>query len=277
MNNKNNKSQLITIISIAIPALIMMYVNTLIGFIALAIVLGFNIYRQSYLLSVIKANKAYVAKDFETALEKYKKAISSKFVNASTIRGYVLIELKYGSAENAKNVLSDILKSRNFKSHELLALKVSNSLILWKLGNLDEAVNILKNLLENEKSTYIYETLTTLLLIDNRTEEALELIKEALKYDESNNILRSNFGEVNFKLGNFDIAEETFSTLINENILFIEPYYFYGLILKEKGENEKAIELLKQALDTNDSLLTTVSKADAKRILNELILIEEGA
>jgi hypothetical protein len=52
--------------------------------------------------------------------------------------------------------------------------------------------------------------------------------------------------------------------------LFIEPYYFYALILKQKGENEKAIELLEKSLDTNDSLLTTVSKDSATKILYEL-------
>lgn len=271
MNNKNNKSQLITLASIMISFLIMMFVSKIIGLILIALIIAFNIYKQSYLLNVIKGNKAYAIKDFNTALEKYKKAVSSKFVNAGVIRGYILIELKHGNAETANKVLTDILNTRTFTSQELLALNVSRALILWKLGNLDKAIDTLKTLLEDEKSTYIYETLTTLLLINENIDESLKLIKEGLDYDENNTILNSNFGEANYKLGNIDSAEETFSRLIEENVSFIEPYYFSALILKEKGEIEKSIELLENGLATNDSLLTTVSKNDAKKILDELI------
>ena len=270
MNNKNNKSQLITLASIMISFLIMMFVSKIIGLILIALVIGFNIYKQSYLLNVIKGNKAYAIKDFDTALEKYKKAVSSKFVNAGVIRGYILIELKHGNAETANKVLTDILSTRTFTSQELLALNVSRALILWKLGNLDKAIYTLKTLLEDEKSTYIYETLTTLLLINENIDESLDLIKEGLDYDENNTILKSNFGEANYKLGNVDSAEEVFSSLIEENVSFIEPYYFSALIVKEKGENEKSIELLESGLATNDSLLTTVSKDDAKKLLDEL-------
>ncbi len=270
MNNKNNKSQLITLVSIMISFLVIMFVSKIIGLILIALVIGFNVYKQSYLLSVIKGNKAYAIKDFDTALEKYKKAVSSKFVNAGVIRGYILIELKHGNAETANKVLTDILNTRTFSSHELLSLNVSRALILWKLGNADEAIDILKNLLVDEKSTYIYETLTTLLLIDGQINESLDLIEEGLDYDENNNILKSNFAEANYKLGNIDAAEESFSSLVEENISFIEPYYFSALILKEKGENKKAIKLLEVGLETNDSLLTTVSKYDAKRVLDEL-------
>ena len=270
MNNKNNKSQLITLASIMISFLIMMFVSKIIGLILISLVIGFNIYKQSYLLNVIKGNKAYAIRDFDTALEKYKKAVSSKFVNAGVIRGYILIELKHGNAETANKVLTDILSTRTFTSQELLALNVSKALILWKLGNLDKAIYTLKTLLEGEKSTYIYETLTTLLLINENIDESLDLIKEGLDYDENNTILKSNFGEANYKLGNVDSAEEVFSSLIEENVSFIEPYYFSALIVKEKGENEKSIELLESGLATNDSLLTTVSKDDAKKLLDEL-------
>lgn len=270
MNNKNNKSQLITLTSIMISFLIMMFISKITGLILLTLIIGFNIYKQSYLLKVIKGNKAYAIKDFDTALKNYKKAISSKFVNAGVIRGYILIELKHGNANIANKVLTDILNERTFTSHDLLVLNVSKALILWKLGNITDAIDILKELLKTEKSNYIYETLTTLLLINGNINESLSLIKEGLDYDENNTILKSNFAEANYKLGNISASEEYFSNLLEENVEFIEPYYFSSLILKEKGEIQKAIELLERGLEKNDSLLTTVSKDDAKKLLDKL-------
>ena len=269
MSKEKNKIPSISIILIIISFFIMT-VSKAVGIVLITAIILFNILKRKYLINVIKGNRAYTAKDYATAIEEYKKAVSSKYANAGIIRGYILIELKHGDPERAKEVLDKLLAERKFKDHEMLNLNVSKALILWKTGNIEVAINKLKDLLSKEKSSYIYETLTSLLLISGRVEESLELLKEGLEYDDSNNILKSNFGEANFKLGNTEVAEETFASLLEENILFIEPYYFYALILKQKGETEKAIELLEKALDTNDSLLTTVSKDSAEKVLYEL-------
>ena len=270
MGKEKSKKPSLTLILVIICFLIMMAGYKIPGLILMAAVILFSIFRNRYFFNIIKGNKAYVAKDFDTTISEYRKAVSFKNVNASFIRGYILIELKHGEPQKAKETLDKILSERKFKDHEMLSLNVSNALITWKTGNLQGAVNKLKELLATDKSVYIYETLTSLLLIDGRIEEALQLINEGLEYDENNNILKSNFGEANFKLGKTETAEEIFSSLVDENVLFIEPYYFYALILKVKGDKEKAVELLNKALDTNDSLLTTVSKDEAIKVLYEL-------
>lgn len=272
MGKTKAKSKLpsISLILIMISFMLMMIGFQIIGLALIAATIVYNAITQRYLLNVIKGSRAYNAKDYTTALEQYRKAIQVKSVNAGAIRGYILIELKKGDANKANEYLNKVLKERTFKDSELLSLNISKSLILWKLGNVDEALNHLKNLLDKNESVYIYETLTTLLLVTGKIEESLEVINQGLEYDENNNILRSNFGEANFKLGQPEVAEEIFSTLVEENIAFVEPYYFYAILLKQKGDNDKAVELLEKAVDTSDSLLTTVSKDDVTKLLYQL-------
>ena len=101
-------------------------------------------------------------------------------------------------------------------------------------------------------------------------DEALEYIKKGLEYNKDSNVLLSNEAEVYYKLGNFQKSEELFKPLIESKVNFAEPYYQTGLLAKEIGEREKAIELLEKVIDCNDSLLTTVSKEETQEILGPL-------
>ncbi len=49
------------------------------------------------------------------------------------------------------------------------------------------------------------------------------------------------------------------------NLITIQDF-----LAKERGEREKAIELLEKVIDCNDSLLTTVSKEETQEILGPL-------
>ena len=90
------------------------------------------------------------------------------------------------------------------------------------------------------------------------------------EYNKDSTVLLSNEAEVYYKLGNFQKSEELFKPLIDKKVKFAEPYYYTGLLAKERGEREKAIDLLEKVIDCNDSLLTTVSKEDAQEILGAL-------
>ena len=144
MSKEKSKMPSLTLILIIICFLIMMAGYKVPGLILMAVVILFSIFRNRYILNILKGNKAYAAKDFTTTISEYRKAVSFKNVNASFIRGYILIELKYGESQKAKETLDKILSERKFKDHELLALNVSNALITWKTGNLQGAVDKLK-------------------------------------------------------------------------------------------------------------------------------------
>ena len=271
--NKSKTKTNVSILGLFLAFAIMMYVSAMLGLLLLTILIIWNVYTSRYAFDAIKGNKAYSRKDYTSAIYYYSRAISCKTVPSSIIRGYVIIQLKYGNPKEALDTLSSILSERQFSDSDLVTLRVSKALILWKIGNSNDAFDILHELLESEPDIYIYETLSSLLLIHNRIDEALILLDQASDFDNNSNIIKSNLAEANFKTNNYKISEEIFEELINTNIQFIEPYYFYSKILISKGEIEKALLLLEKALNTNDSLLTTVTKDDVQELLNSVNVV----
>ena len=73
------------------------------------------------------------------------------------------------------------------------------AIVLWKTNSQEEAINLLKHLIENNKNTYIYETLTSLLLASGKFNEAKKYISEAMEFNSDNNIIKSNYAELCFK------------------------------------------------------------------------------
>lgn len=270
MAKKNTNNFSFSIIMIFISFILMFMVNYPLGLAILLITIGFSFYSKLFIIDALNGNKAYLAKDYKTALLKYKKAASSKFVSSNVITGYMLIELKCGDPKTALDYIENILKTKKFKDNELLSLQVSKALALWKTNNPDAAIHLLENLIQEEKSSYIYETLTSLLLIKGRLSDATNLISDALEYDNESIILKSNYGELKYKLGEYNEAEKIFADLMDEDVKFIEPFYYSALIHRSNGEHTKAIDLLEKAVNTNDSLLTSVNKADAEKALDEL-------
>ena len=78
----------------------------------------------------------------------------------------------------------------------------------------------LKTLLSNNKNTYIYETLTSFLLCSDKFDEAKDYINEAMEFNPDNNIIKSNYAEICFKLEKFDEAKKHFDNLINRKCSF---------------------------------------------------------
>ena len=82
-----------------------------------------------------------------------------------------------------------------------------------------------------------------------------------MEFNSDNNIIKSNYAELCFKFEQFDEAEKTFDYLINENVNFIEPYYYSALF-----------ELLIIAESFNESLVSLITHKDIEQALNSVLI-----
>ena len=245
-------------------------INPLFTIIFSLLLIAYIVYKYGFLYIAMGAAKAYNQKDYEVALQKYKKAAMLKTANGLIMNNYAVLEMKKGSSQTAENFLSDVLNNKKLTDIEILSLSVSKSIALWRNGKKSEAISLLEEINTKSESTSVYETLSTLYIMNNNYDKAISLINKGLEYNDNSVILKSNLGEVNFKLGHYDNAEKLLSVLVDKDIKFIEPYYYYGLILKKKGNYDKAREMLEKSLTTNDSLLTVVTKEDSEKALTSL-------
>ena len=108
--------------------------------------------------------------------------------------------------------------------------------------------------------------------MSNKFDEANIYINEAMEFNSDNNIIKSNYAEICYKLGKFDEAKKYFDTLINENVHFIEPYYYTALIESKNGNFEKSIDLLRKAQCLNESLVSLIKQSDIDQALNSVMV-----
>lgn len=273
MKTTLNKTNII-LISIILLSLIS---STFLGMklailLCLLLFLIYLIITKHYFIKVYKGMKAYKIENYSNALENYRDAALSKYCIAPIISNYLICELKYGKPSIAREYIDENLISKNIKSNEKLNLEVTKAIVLWKTNSQEEAINLLKHLIENNKNTYIYETLTSLLLASGKFNEAKKYISEAMEFNSDNNIIKSNYAELCFKFEQFDEAEKTFDYLINENVKFIEPYYYSALLERKKGNCDKAFELLRIAESFNESLVSLITHKDIEQALNSVLI-----
>ena len=271
---KNLNKGTIILILIAVISLISTVVIGMQSAILLFLVL-FLIYliiTKKHYIKVFKGMKAYKLENYKTALEYYRDAAMSPWANGFIITNYLICELKYGKPSLANEYINENLNTKTVRPHELLNLEVTKSIVNWKTSSKEEAITSLKNLLSSNKNTYIYETLTSLLLGSNKFDEANIYINEAMEFNPDNNIIKSNYAEICYKFGKFDEAKKYFDTLINENVRFIEPYYYTALIESKNGNFEKSIDLLRKAQGLNESLVSLISQSDVEQALNSVMV-----
>lgn len=273
MKTTLNKTNII-LISIILLSLIS---STFLGMklailLCLLLFLIYLIITKHYFIKVYKGMKAYKIENYSNALENYRDAALSKYCIGPIISNYLICELKYGKPSIAREYIDENLISKNIKSNEKLNLEVTKAIVLWKTNSQEEAINLLKHLIENNKNTYIYETLTSLLLASGKFNEAKKYISEAMEFNSDNNIIKSNYAELCFKFEQFDEAEKTFDYLINENVKFIEPYYYSALLERKKGNCDKAFELLRIAENFNESLVSLITHKDIEQALNSVLI-----
>ena len=271
---KNLNKGTIILILIAVISLISTVVIGMQSAILLFLVL-FLIYliiTKKHYIKVFKGMKAYKLENYKTALEYYRDAAMSPWANGFIITNYLICELKYGKPSLANEYINENLKTKTVKPHEIINLEVTKSIVNWKTNSKEEAITSLKNLLASNKNTYIYETLTSLLLGSSKFEEAKSYINEAMEFNPDNNIIKSNYAEICYKFEKFDEAKKYFDTLIDENVRFIEPYYYTALIESKNGNFEKSIDLLRKAQGLNESLVSLISQADVEQALNSVMV-----
>ena len=234
----------------------------------LILILIYLIVTKKHYIKVFKGMKSYKLNDYKTALEYYRDAAMSPWANTPIITNYLICELKYGKPSLAKEYINENLKIKNIKPHDFINLEVTKAIVAWKTSSKEEAISSLKTLLSNNKNTYIYETLTSFLLCSNKFDEAKDYINEAMEFNPDNNIIKSNYAEICYKLEKFDEANKHFNNLIDKNVRFIEPYYYTALIESKNGNFEKSIELLRKAQGLNESLVSLIRQSDVEQALN---------
>ena len=234
------------------------------------LLLSFTIFKltiNKHLIYMFKGAKKLRANNLEEALSLYRKAALCNSSNVKTIKTYVFLELKIGSYDEALETLKRIVSKRKFLPEDANQLDLLQAILYWKLNDIKTSLQILDLKANNFNSLDFYEVYGYVLIQDEDFEKAISISNEGLKVDELSQIIRANLGEIFYKIGDIKKACFYFDELIDECVNFSEPYYFMGIISKEKEYFYKAKEFLNKALKYDESILSNLSKNDIENAL----------
>lgn len=236
----------------------------LISVLVLAVILFIK--RGSIIASVAKIQHS--KGDTKKAIELFRLAekVGKLNIGDKMYFGYLL--LRSGNLEDARTTLA--MASMMYGKEPIKnRIKAVRALVYWKEGNLDDAIDTLENLIEDFKTTSVYQNLGLFYVLKGNKEKALDFNLEAYDYNCDDLVIMDNLAEAYALCEMFDEAEDMYKKLLEKEPHFPEAYYGYGLLLIQKGEKEKGLSLMKESLDKRFSYLSVMQKEDVEDLIKK--------
>lgn len=221
----------------------------------------------------VQASQMFHKKEYEAGMKKYEEAhqlyedaYAKKALNGKQMSGFALLLMRLGEFDRARGILMEAFKLKELSADEKFDIRVDYSICMWKLGNLDKAIESMENAMQIKKNSVIYTTLGMFLVDQARvtgdTARAEAFNAEAMDYDDEDAGTLDNVAQLCMLLaeraeaaGDREEARaQRAKALAYEKKAFeIKPEqatstYFYALMLHEQGNNAEAKEVL-SALD----------------------------
>ena len=267
--NKGLKKAIFGFILPVIAIVIVGRLNIWLGIAAVLIYFAVLIYLLRTTFFTILGSRKYSMGEIDQALMWFKRAYDTKKSGVRATVSYAYILLKNADHESSEAILQKLLKE-NPSSHDVHYIKSILALAIWKKGDLDTAVAMLEEVIENYKTTSVYGSLGYLLVLKGDLEKALQFNLEAQEYNSSDKIILDNLGQNYYLLGMYEKAREIYEPLLEKKPSFPEPYYNYGLVLEKLGNPEAAVDIMRKALDFKFTYLSTISKDEVNMKIQEI-------
>lgn len=150
--------------------------------------------------------------------------------------------------------------------------KTNCALLLWKKGELDQAIEILENLYKRARSTDLLCNLGYLYILKGDLDKALEFNLKAYDFNSLHNGICDNLGYTYYMRGDFDSALDIYEEILDHprKPMFPEYYYNYGVVLTHFGEKEEAAKQFKYALQLEFDGFSNVTRAQVEEALKNL-------
>jgi tetratricopeptide (TPR) repeat protein len=267
--NSRIKNLVVGFVLPVIGVIIAAKINKWLGIAALLLYLLIMIYVSRARIYTLIGTRQYSLGSLDGAIKWFGRAYATKRSSVRSAVNYAYLLLKNADLQKSEEVLLKALKE-NPDHLELPYIKSIMALVLWKKGELDQAVDMLEEVIQTFKTTSVYGSLGYMLIQKGDLEKALEFNHEAFKFNSRDNIINDNLGQNYLLLGEYDKAKEIYDNLLAKAPTFPEPYYNYGLLLEKLGNNEEALESLKKALNHRFSYLSTISREEVEAAVSRL-------
>ncbi len=220
--------------------------------------------RRAALFTQFAVQAYYIEGDKEKGEKYFKKAYKTGLMTPECKIQYSSFCLRENKFEKGRHLLNEIINSSRTTKEDKIDAKHNLSVLVWKEGNLDEAIEIMEEVHRLKPATSTYGTMGVLYLErakkDGSFDKIVDFLLEAYDYNESDKTIADNLGETYLLMGEYEKAREVYEELLTTEFVTPMPYYNYGLVLKALGENEKALENFEKALTCRFTSVLTVTE-----------------
>ncbi len=268
-NNKTSPKVIFFIAVIAIIGFLITMGNYLWVFgVTFVMIVGVVIWQWPNILT-LKGQAAYADGNNTKALSLLKRAheLPNSRVSNSTTYAYILLRL--GQAQEAANVLNYVLLNQKLKKEEKLQARQILSLVRYRQGDFAEATRLMEMVFEGYKNSSVYGALGYYKIL-SKAPDAEEFNREAYEYNPDDKVIIDNAVIIAINNGDYKKAKELSEKSINANNKGVEIFYHAGQAYLGLGDKQKALEHFKKAQSCTRSFMTTVSEQEIMDAISAL-------
>jgi len=234
---------------------------------------AYNIHLKGNALLEKKMFKEAEAKHRE-ALEAYERAEAAGNNNPRHLMAYGVLLLRSRQYEKARAMMLKVEKLPGLTREMKKQLRINYAVCVWKMGQLDRAIELMRQASEDGLNSMIYGSLGYMLIEKARQTgdftEAVEFNQKAYEYDDEDAVVLDNLGQLNLAMGKRDVAFDYFKRAHERKPTQVDTLYYLAKLYGEDGETETAIKMLERALSQTYSALCTTTREQAEELLKEL-------
>lgn len=186
-------------------------------------------YRRRHYVLAQNAHTAYLKKQYDVTYNLYEKAIAMPKCPEEIKVVYAYKLIAQGHLERAQKVVETINEDI-LNTEGKFNLKVVQGLILYKEDKLDEAIAIYEALTKESDAEQLWETYGMILNLSEKYELARDYSLAALEKYPNNKLIKENLATSYFYLFEDKKARKLYRDLINQDVAYPDPYYYYARI-----------------------------------------------
>ena len=238
----------------------------------------------------VDANKLAGEGKPREAKEKYAEALrlydeADRFGNASSniVQGHALLLLREGQTERAKELLEKMSKNKSLSKEDWFQLRVQYSICLWRMGELDKAMETMGRAAAYKMNGNVYSTMGMYWVDKARREgdyqAALDFNHQALDYDDEDGATLDNLGQLYLDMAGVEPvrageyrakALDYFEKAHKAKPRQITTLYYLARLCHENGDDARARELLSVRDTLYFSAICPVQKPDMDALAKEI-------
>lgn len=240
-------------------------------FVVLA-VLAWN--RRAGILTNLASQVYYVKGNVEKGEKLFQKAYKTGLMTPECKIAYSSFCLRENRFDKGKRLLNEVINSKRSSTNEKISAKHNLAILLWKEGDLEEALRIMEIVHKELPATNTYGSLGVLYLEkvkqDKNYEDVLPFMLEAYEYNDADKTIADNLGELYLIMGEYEKSKEVYEKLLEKELITPMPYYNYGIVLKKLGDKEGAAKNFEKALTCRFTTVLTVTREMIQQELDSL-------